>query len=117
MMAGWRQGRNGWTRHMGLAAAIAGCLGIAAASAQDAKYFSRTKTDANVYVAPVASSISKVAVLPFKAPTDLIGSSVSDIFVTEMLHARRYTLVERGQIDRGTLGGSQRGSGKEQSDE
>ena len=37
MMAGWRQGRNGWTRRMGLAAAIAGCLGIAAASAQDAK--------------------------------------------------------------------------------
>ena len=100
MMAGWRQGRNGWTRRMGLAAAIAGCLGIAAASAQDVKYFARTKTDANVYVAPVASSISKVAVLPFKAPTDLIGSSVSDIFVTEMLRARRYTLVERGQIDR-----------------
>ena len=64
------------------------------------RHFARTKTDANVYVAPIASSISKVAVMPFKAPTELIGSSVSDIFVTEMLRARRYTLVERGQIDR-----------------
>ena len=67
--------------------------------AQDA-YFRKTKSDANVYVAPVASSIEKVAVMPFKAPTELIGSSVSDIFVTELLRARRYTLVERGQIDR-----------------
>ena len=63
-------------------------------------YFRRTRSDANVYVAPVGSSIEKVAVLPFKAPTELIGSSISDIFVTEMLRAKRYTLVERGQIDR-----------------
>ena len=63
-------------------------------------YFRRTRSDANVYVAPVGSSIEKVAVLPFKAPTELIGSSVSDIIVTEMLRAKRYTLVERGQIDR-----------------
>lgn len=68
------------------------------AAAVDA-YFS-DKSTANVYVAPVVSSISKVAILTFKAPTELIGSSVSDIFVTEMLRARRYTLVERGQIDR-----------------
>lgn len=79
-----------------LAAFLAGGL---PARGQDA-YFRKTKSDANVYVAPVASSISKVAVLPFKAPTELIGSSVSDIFVTEMLRASRYTLVERGQIDR-----------------
>lgn len=100
MKAGWRHSMSGWRKCTGLVAVVAGCLSIASASAQDAKYFARTKTDANVYVAPVASSISKVAVLPFKAPTDLIGSSVSDIFVTEMLRARRYTLVERGQIDR-----------------
>ena len=100
MKAGWSCGLVAWRKSMRLGFAAAGCLSIAAASAQDAKYFARTKTDANVYVAPVASSISKVAVLPFKAPTDLIGSSVSDIFVTELLRARRYTLVERGQIDR-----------------
>jgi len=63
-------------------------------------YFRKTRSNANVYVAPVASAIEKVAILPFKAPTELIGSSVSDIFVTEMLRAKRYTLVERGQIDR-----------------
>ncbi len=67
--------------------------------AQD-PYFRRTRSDANVYVAPVGSAIDKVAILPFKAPTELIGSSISDIFVTEMLRANRYTLVERGQIDR-----------------
>ena len=91
---------------MGSAWRVSGCiLGLAVlagglarpAAAQDA-YFRRTKSDANVYVAPVASPIQKVAVMPFKAPTELIGSSVSDIFVTELLRAARYTLVERGQI-------------------
>lgn len=100
MKAGWRHGRIGWGMRMGLVVAVAGCLSVVAASAQGSRHFARTKTDANVYVAPIASSISKVAVMPFKAPTELIGSSVSDIFVTEMLRARRYTLVERGQIDR-----------------
>ncbi len=91
-------GKSGWGRTLS-----AGWLAWLACSlqapAQDA-YFRKTKSDANVYVAPVASSIEKVAVLPFKAPTELIGSSVSDIFVTELLRAKRYTLVERGQIDR-----------------
>ena len=88
-------------RRMGLVLGVAiGSVWLAGGSsalAQDA-YFRKTKSDANVYVAPVASSIAKVAVLPFKAPTELIGASVSDIFVTEMLRANRYTLVERSQI-------------------
>ena len=83
----------------GVAGALFGLLLAEPAAAQDA-YFRNTRTDANVYVAPVSSSIEKVAILPFKAPTELIGSSVSDIIVTEMLRAKRYTLVERGQIDR-----------------
>ena len=83
----------------GIAGALFGLLLAEPAAAQEA-YFRNTRTDANVYVAPVASSIEKVAILPFKAPTELIGSSVSDIIVTEMLRAKRYTLVERGQIDR-----------------
>ena len=87
-----------WMLRLGLALGAAGWLAGGAASAQDARYFQGTRSSANVYVAPVASSIQKVAVMPFKAPTELIGSSVSDIFVTEMLRARRYTLVERGQI-------------------
>ncbi len=94
-MAG--RGRCASGHVLGIAGLWLAC-GISA-FAQDA-YFRKTKSDANVYVAPVASSIEKVAILPFKAPTELIGSSVSDIFVTELLRARRYTLVERGQIDR-----------------
>lgn len=100
MRVGQRNMRPRWR-------ATCGILGIAAwgfacgpqVQAQDA-YFRKTQSDANVYVAPVASAIEKVAILPFKAPTELIGSSVSDIFVTELLRAKRYTLVERGQIDR-----------------
>ena len=92
-----------WTRRpraaAGWLAAALWLAGAGALSAQDA-YFRKTKSDANVYVAPVPSSIAKVAVMPFKAPTELIGSSVSDIFVTEILRTRRYTLVERSQIDR-----------------
>ena len=87
----WRRGARTL-----ILAVLAGNLARPAA-AQDS-YFRRTKSDANVYVAPVASPIQKVAVMPFKAPTELIGSSVSDIFVTELLRTARYTLVERGQI-------------------
>lgn len=61
-------------------------------------YFSDTRSRANVYVAPVSCSIYRVAIMPFKAPTELIGTSVSDMFVTEFLRARRYTLVERSQM-------------------
>ena len=64
----------------------------------DEKYFLDTDTKANVYVAPGKSSVQKVAIMPFKAPTELIGSSVSDLFVTEMLRAGKYTLVERSQM-------------------
>lgn len=61
-------------------------------------YFTRTKSKANIYVAPVSAGIKKVAIMPFKAPTELFGSSISELFVTEMLRSDRYTLVERGQI-------------------
>ena len=62
------------------------------------EYFLTVDSKANVYVAPVPSSIHKVAIMPFKAPTELIGSSVSDLLVTEMLRAGRYELVERSQM-------------------
>jgi fibronectin type 3 domain-containing protein/TolB-like protein len=72
---------------------LCGC----ASDSQDA-YFNGSGRDANVYVAPVPSDIAKVAIMPFRAPTELIGSSVSDLFVTEMLRAGRYELVERSQM-------------------
>lgn len=55
-------------------------------------------TSANVYVLPGKYPVRKVAIMPFKAPTELIGGSVAELFVTAMLKAGRYELVERSQI-------------------
>ena len=74
-----------------LALFLSGC-----ASPSDS-YF-RGATDANVYVAPGQQAIKKVAIMPFKAPTELIGASVSDLFVTEILKSGKYELVERSQM-------------------
>lgn len=63
-----------------------------------AAYFGAVRSHATVYVAPGPCAVERVAVLPFKAPTELIGASVSDIVVTEILKAGRYTLVERSQM-------------------
>lgn len=76
------------------AAMIGGC------ATTDEAYFRNTQSEANIFVAPIPCSISKVAVMPFKAPTELIGSSVADMFVTEMLRAGRYELVERSQMSK-----------------
>lgn len=61
-------------------------------------YFIKMKSAANVYVAPIPADVLKVATLPFRAPTELIGSSVSDMIVTELLRTKRYILVERSQM-------------------
>jgi len=58
----------------------------------------RMPTSANVYVLPGKYPVRKVAIMPFKAPTELIGNSVAELFVTAMLKAGRYELVERSQI-------------------
>ena len=78
---------------LGLAGAVAGC------ASPQAKYFNDSESNANIYVTPgSAKAIRKVAIMPFKAPTELIGSSVSDMMVTELLHVERYELVERSQM-------------------
>ena len=77
------------------ALALCGC----SSNSQDA-YFNSIQSQANVFVSPEPAAISKVAIMPFKGPTELIGSSVSDMFVTEMLRAGRYELVERGQMSK-----------------
>lgn len=61
-------------------------------------YFLDTDTHANVWVMPGDTAIKKVAIMPFRAPSELVGSSVSDMFVTEILKAGRYELVERSQM-------------------
>jgi curli biogenesis system outer membrane secretion channel CsgG len=72
-----------------------GCCGF---GRQD---FSAPVEGVNVYFDKTASGkVRKVAILPFKAPTDLIGTSVSDMFVTELLKSKTYRLVERSQISR-----------------
>ena len=56
---------------------------------------------ASIFVSPVAGQriYQKVAVLPFKAPTELIGSSISDLFATALLKTNKYNLVERSQME------------------
>lgn len=73
--------------------ALAGC-----ATEQD-DYFNGTRSRANVFVAPArASNINKVAVMPFKGQTELIGTAISDLFVTEILRSGKYDLVERSRM-------------------
>jgi curli biogenesis system outer membrane secretion channel CsgG len=81
-----------------LAAAVA--AGIAGCTTTDpsAVYFKGAGGDSNVFVAPGHAAVRKVAVMPFKAPTELIGVSVSDQVLTELLRTGRYKLVERGQM-------------------
>jgi len=82
-----------WGVVLGMLVLISGC-----ATDSNDSYFRNTDTSANVYVAPAARRIQKVAILPFKGPTELIGNSVSDMMVTEILRAGRYELVERSQM-------------------
>ncbi|MBN1269976.1 MAG: hypothetical protein JXB04_10325 [Kiritimatiellae bacterium] len=69
-----------------------------AVCARSDSYFTRTRSEANVFVEPVDSGIEKVAIMPFKGPTELIGSSVADLFVTEILRSGKYKLLERSQM-------------------
>lgn len=85
-------------RSMGWVAGFACAWGVGCSTTGKDPYFARVKSAANVYVAPVRTAIFKVAILPFKGPTELIGSSASDMIVTEILRANRYTLVERSQM-------------------
>lgn len=61
-------------------------------------YFADVESKANVYARQAQAGVLKIAVMPFKASTELIGSSVSDMVVTELLRTQKYALVERGQM-------------------
>lgn len=85
---------NRWTIFECLALFIfSGC-----AAPKEPAYFESTPTRANVYIAPDAPAVKKVAVMPFKAPTALIGESVADLWVTEVLRSQRYEVVERSRL-------------------
>ena len=61
-------------------------------------YFAGVRSEANVYVPAAQDGVLKIAVMPLKAATELIGSSVSDMVVTELLRTKKYQLVERGRM-------------------
>jgi uncharacterized protein len=54
-----------------------------------------------IYVNPNAAQrvYHKVAVMPFRAPVELVGASMSDLFATELLTTHKYQLVERSQME------------------
>lgn len=85
---------------MGLATAMAAAAMWLAGCASDSLdgYFRDIDPRASVFVAPSPPRVEKVALMPFKAPTELIGTSVSDMFVTELLRIGRFHLVERSQM-------------------
>lgn len=80
-----------------IALALAGCCCLGGGS-KDEPAPARAVEGASVYVAPVPSSIERIAIMPFKAPTELIGLSMSDLFITELMRMKRYEIVERGQL-------------------
>ena len=87
-----------WIGIVGVAAVLAGC------GSPDGYSSGGAGTDEpNVYVAREAFGIDRVGILPFQAATALIGGSVSDLFVTELMKMGRYELVERAQMS-GVLG-------------
>ncbi len=89
----WRQG-TAWICLLACGAIVAGCASTGGLN----PYFASPKSQANVYVSPGRAKVSKIAILPFKGPTELIGAAVSDFVVTEMSRTQRYTLVERSQM-------------------
>jgi curli biogenesis system outer membrane secretion channel CsgG len=64
----------------------------------DQAYFLDTESSANVFVGPVKAQIKTIAVMPFKAAKDDIGSSVADVFMTELLRTGRYDVLERNRM-------------------
>ena len=69
-----------------------------AAKSRDKLFNKRSKAD--FYAQESDRDIKKVAVMPFKGPTDLVGFAFSDMMVTQLLKTRRFLIVERGQIER-----------------
>lgn len=55
----------------------------------------------NAFVSPRAGDkvYQKVAVMPFRAPVDLVGASIADMVATEILKTYKYELIERSQIE------------------
>ena len=71
---------------------------------QESSYSSRSdikKVPGDVFVSPKVKNkvYRKVAVMAFKAPREIVGTSISDMFTTELLKTYKYELIERNQIE------------------
>lgn len=80
---------------------LSGCCCGGGGSKKEAHYTQsyRSVKGVNAFVDPAKNlRVQTVAITPFKASTELIGASVSDLFLTELLMLRRYRIVERGQL-------------------
>jgi TolB-like protein len=73
-------------------------LGGCCCGSSNKPHYAEKVGDVNVYISPRAGNIKSVTVLPFKAPTELIGGSVSDVFVAEIMRMNVYSLIERSQL-------------------
>jgi fibronectin type 3 domain-containing protein/TolB-like protein len=83
---------------------LTGCFSSSSGKA----HFSGKTDGVNVYVSPASAGIRCAAVMPLKAPTELIGSSISDLFISELLRMNAFSLIERGQLA-GVLGEAELG--------
>ncbi|MCA1809155.1 MAG: GNA1162 family protein [Kiritimatiellia bacterium] len=54
----------------------------------------------SISLTPECLNIKKVSVMPFRAASAIIGESVADMFVTEIIREQLYAVVERSQIDK-----------------
>lgn len=78
---------------------LAVCCAILMAGCCGGQNFAENVDEVNMFFSKeLHQDIDKVAVMPFKGPTELIGSSVSDLFMTELMRMDCYTLVERSQM-------------------
>lgn len=84
----------------GCALALAGCCCGGGGGSKGAETATIRADQVSVYVAPNPAPIRVVAVMPFQAATELIGASVSDLMVTEILRSGRCELVERTQLSK-----------------
>ncbi len=73
---------------MVMAVAVAGCGTPGGAAG----------TGPGVFVSPSHGAIRKIAVMPLKAPTELIGGSMSELIANELMRMGRYEVVERSQL-------------------
>ncbi len=75
---------------------LAGCVG---GGVGDPYLRPSASSGIEVFVAPEARAIKKVTVMPLKAETELIGNSVADMVMTQLLRSGKYEVMERSRLN------------------